>query len=172
IGLLAMLNSPQLKQEFGTIDEAHANLVQARLLPNPVVNLSYGLLISGPGAAAASFGGSLSQSFATLLTHRAQVKSAEARFAQVDAEQLWREWQVAQKARQLAIDVYSANVSIGFAVREQQMMSKQLAEVRQAIGNGSMSFDVLAPLAKATALVDQSVIRLRLDQLKSWQQLD
>ena len=170
IGILAMLNDPDLKLEFGTVDEARAGLVQARLLPNPVANLSYGAIVSGPGAA--SLAGSLSQSFAAILTYGATVKSAEAHLYQVDAEQAWREWQVAQKARQLALDIYSANVSIGLAEREQRLMSQEVAAEKKAIAEGGTSLEDLAPLAKATALIDQTLIKLRLDQLKSWQELD
>jgi outer membrane protein TolC len=170
IGILAVLNDPDLKSEFGTIDEARAGLVQARLLPNPIVNLSYGAIVSGPGVA--SLAGSLSQSFAALLTYGAQVKSAEAHLYAVDADQLWREWQVAQKARQLALDICLADESISLTEREQRLMSQELAEGKKAMATGGMSLDALAPLAKATAVVDQTLMKLRLDQLKNWQTLD
>ncbi|MGH7048685.1 MAG: TolC family protein [Stellaceae bacterium] len=170
IGLLAMLNDPELKVEFGTMDEARAELVQAELLPNPVASISYGAIVSGGGAA--SIAGSLAESFAAILTHSATVKSAEARFHEVDAEQAWREWQVAQKARQIALDVSSADVSIALAEREQRMMANEVSAVRRAMSEGGTSMEDLSPLAKATAIVDQTVMKLRLEQLKSWQALD
>jgi outer membrane protein, heavy metal efflux system len=170
IGILAMLNDPDLKSEFGTIDEARAELVQARLLPNPVANLSYGAIVSGPGAA--SIGGSLAQSFAAILTYGATTKSAEAHLYQVDAEQAWREWQVAQKARQLALDVYAGKLSIDLAEREQRLMSEELVSVQKAVSEGGTSLEDMAPLAKASALIDQTLIKLRLEQLKNWQQLN
>lgn len=170
IGILAILNDPDLKLEFGTVEEARAAVVQARLLPNPAVNLSYGAIVSGFGTA--SVAGSLSQSFAALLTHDSQIRSAEADLYRVNAEQVWREWQVAQKARQLALDIYWANVGVGVAEREQRLMSQEISEVERAVQAGDVSLETLAPLAKASAAVDQSLMRLRLDRLEKWQQLD
>jgi hypothetical protein len=41
IGLLAMLNNPDLKSERGTLDVARVALLQATLLPDPTANLVY-----------------------------------------------------------------------------------------------------------------------------------
>src|SRR6185437_12219608 len=111
IGLLAILNDPDLKSEVGEIDVARAGIVQATIIPNPVANISYGALISGP-ATTSSFSAALSQGIAQLVTRGARVKSAKFHAGQVDADQIWREWQTAQKARQLAADIYSGDLSI------------------------------------------------------------
>jgi len=171
IGVLAILNDPDLKSERGTIDVARAGLVQATLLPNPVANASYGALISGPGTTS-SFSASFSQDIAAIVTQGARVESAEAHLYQVDADQLWREWQVAQKARQLALDIYSADISVRLTRREQQLLSQELEQVRKAIAAGNLTLAALAPLAAAAAAAEQSLVTLRLGQLKNWQALD
>ena len=171
IGLLAILNDPDLKSERGTIGAARAGIVQATLLPNPVGNFNYGALISGPGTTS-SISASLSQDVAAIVTLGARARSAEAHLHQVDADQLWREWQVAQKARQLAFDIYSANISINLTAREQQLLSQELVEVRKAIATGNLTLTALAPLLTAAAAAEQSLATLRLGRLKNWQALD
>jgi outer membrane protein, heavy metal efflux system len=171
IGVLAILNDPDLKSERGAIDEARSGLVQASLLPNPVANFSYGALISGPGTTS-SISAFLSQDIAAIISHGPRVKSAVAHLYQVDADQLWREWQVAQKARQLALDIYLADLSISLTAREQQLLSRELVAVRKAIAAGNLTLTALAPLLTAAAAAEQSLVALRLDRLKNWQALD
>ena len=171
IGLLAILNDPDLKSERGEIDVAHAGVVQAILLPNPVANVSYGALVSGPGTTS-SISAALSQDVVAIITQGARYRSAESQFFQVDADQLWREWQVAQKARQLAADIYSGDLAINLTKRELTLLSQELAQVRKAIADENLTLTALAPLSAAQAVAEQSLITIQLNQLKNWQSLD
>lgn len=171
IGLLAVLNDPELRSEWGQIDVAQAQLVQASLLPNPSANLAYGALIGGPGTTA-SFAASLSEDIAALVTYRARVNAAEAHAAEVNAEQLWQEWQVAQKARLLALDLYWAHQAIDAQQRELEIVSAAFDKVRGATAAGNLDLAALSPLAAARATAEQSLATQELDELKSWHELD
>lgn len=171
IGLLAILNDPDLKSEAGTIDVARAGIVQARIIPNPVANFSYGALISGPGTTS-SISAALAQGIAQIITRQARVKSAASHAAEVDADQLWREWQVAQKARQLAANIYSEHMSIALTQQEITLLSQELDEVNKAISAGNLTLSAEAPLAGAQAVAENSLVALKLDWLKNWQALD
>lgn len=171
IGLLAILNDPDLKSERGEIDIASAGVLQATLLPNPTGNLGYGALVSGPGTTS-SIAASLSQDIAAIVTRGARVQSAKAHLYQVDADRLWREWLVAQKARQLAVDISSAARAIGFTARENQLLRREIVEVKGAISAGNLTLAALAPLLSAEAAAEQSLVILRLSRLKNWQSLD
>lgn len=171
IGLLAILNDPDLKSEAGTIEAAHAGVVQATIIPNPVGSFSYGALISGP-ATASSLSAALSQGIAQIITRQARIKSAEYHTAQVDADQLWREWQVAQKARQLAVDIYSANRLIALTRQEVALLAQELDKVKKAIAAGNLTLAAQSPLSAAQAVADSSLVTLNLDRLKNWQALD
>jgi outer membrane protein, heavy metal efflux system len=171
IGLVAMLNDPDLKSERGTLGVAHAGLLQATLLPDPMANLSYGALISGPGTAS-SIAASLTEDIAAIVTLPARVKAAAAHLGAVDADQLWREWQVAQKARQLAVDLYWNQRAIGLVESERKLIFDEAAQVRSAIASGNLTLMALAPLLTAEAAAEQSLSGLRLGQLKNWQALD
>ena len=171
IGLLAILNDPDLKSEAGEIDAARAGIVQATIIPNPVANISYGALISGP-ATTSSFSAALSQGIAQLVTRGARVKSAKFHAGQVDADQLWREWQVAQKARQLAADIYWGELSIELTRHQIALLSQELDEVKKAIAAGNLTLAAQSPLATAQAGAENAFVSLRLNRLKSWQTLD
>jgi cobalt-zinc-cadmium efflux system outer membrane protein len=171
IGLLAILNDPDLKSEAGAIDATRAGIVQATIIPNPVANISYGALISGP-ATTSSFSAALSQGIAQLITRQARIKSAKFHAGQVDADQLWREWQVTQKARQLAADIYSGDLSIELTRHQIALLSQELNEVKKAIAAGNLTLAAQAPLATAQAGAENAFVSLKLDRLKSWQALD
>ncbi len=171
IGLLAILNDPDLKSERGLLDTARAGLLQATLLPDPSANLGYGALIGGPGTAS-SITASLAEDIAAIITRGARIKSAQAHLGQVDADQLWREWQVAQKARQLAVDIDAGNRTIQLTGREHRLLLGEVAQVRAAIAKGNLTVTALAPLLTAVNAAEQSLRTLRLTQLTNWQALD
>ena len=171
IGLLAILNDPDLKSEHGELDTARAGLEQATILPNPSASLSYGQLIAGPGTAS-SIAASLAQDIVPILTRGARIKSAEAHLHRVDAEQLWREWQVAQKARQLALDIEAADRSIALTEHEIRLIGEVTLQVQNAISAGNLTVTAVAPLLSAKAAAEQSLMTLRLERLKNWQALD
>jgi outer membrane protein TolC len=171
IGLLAILNDPDLGSAHGEIAGARAGLLQARLLPDPAASFAYGALIGGPGTAA-SVGGSLAEDIAALVSRPARIAAAQARLEQVDADLLWREWQVAQKARQLGLDIASADRAISLTGDERRLLGRELAAIEAALAAGNLSLAAVAPLRAAAAAADQSLTALRLDRLQKWQELD
>jgi outer membrane protein, heavy metal efflux system len=171
IGLLAVLNDPDLKSERGELGIGRAGVLQATLLPNPSGTFDYGALISGP-ATSSSIAASLSEDIVAIITRGPRIKSAEAHVAQVDADQLWREWQVAQKARQLALDIYWDDRAIALITREQGLLGSEIAQVRKAVRTGNLTLSALAPLLSADASAAQSLVTLQIGRLKNWQALD
>ena len=171
IALLVILNNPDLKSAHGETGVAAAKLLQASLLPNPAATLGYGALIAGPGTTP-SYIVSLSQDIAALVTYHARVAAARAQLAQIGADQLWREWQMAQKARVLALDIYFADRSIGLSRRGLALVSHELATVQAATSAGDLGLAALSPLLAAEAAAEQSLAALRLDRQKNWQALD
>ncbi len=171
VGRLAMLNNPDLKSERGELATARAGVTQAKVLPNPSVGVGYEVLLGGAGDVGA-WTASLSQSVNQLVTYRRRVAAANATVAQVDAGQLWREWQVAQKARLLALDIYWEDESTRLDKRELALVNGELATVRQAVEAGNLDLSALAPLESARAGAEQSLATLDLARLKDWQALD
>ncbi|HEY3909666.1 MAG TPA: TolC family protein [Stellaceae bacterium] len=171
IGLIAILNDPDLKSERGQLGVARAKLLQATLLPNPAANFALAALLGGPGSSSAISGG-LSEDLVAIILRHARVQSARAGMYQVNADLLWGEWQVAQKARQLALDIYAGEHAIALTGRELRLIEAEIAQVTAAISAGNLTLTALSPLLAAKAAAEQSLAALGLGQLKNWQTLD
>jgi outer membrane protein TolC len=171
IGFLAILNSPQLISERGEQETAQATLEQSTLLPNPSVSLGYAALLGGPGTAGAVTA-SLSQDIASLVTYRRRVAAARAQADQVNANLLWQEWQVAQKARLLAVDLYWEGRSIAASEAELAQISETADAVGQAVSQNDLDLTVLSPLQDTRATTAQALETLRQTALSNWQQLN
>ena len=171
IGLLAILNDPELLSERGEYGLAQANLVQSALIPNPSISLGYAALLGGPGTAAA-YTASLAQDIASLVTYRGRVAAARTGVAKVNADLLWKEWQVAQKARLLSVDIYWGDRVIASTETELASIAQTVAKVRDAVDSGVMSLTALTPLLASESSTEQSLASLRLTQLKNWANLN
>lgn len=171
IGLLALLNDPDLRSERGEMSVAQANLLQASLLPNPSASVSWQALLAGTDFTSA-WTASISQDVRSIVTYHTRVKSAHYAMDQVNADLLWREWQVAQQARILALDLYWGELSVSLAERQLQLLDREVREVQAATQSGALDLTALAPLLAARASAAQTVASVNLAQLQGWQQLD
>jgi cobalt-zinc-cadmium efflux system outer membrane protein len=171
IGLLAVLNDPDLRAERGTMDLVRAGLLQASLLPNPSGSLSYTPILGGHDLAPA-WAASLTEDLRAILTYHTRKKAARLQVEQVNADLLWQEWQVAQQARILAVDLYWGALAASLADRQLQLLDREVREVQAATRSGALSLTALAPLLAAKASAAQAAAALGLAQLQGWQQLD
>ncbi len=171
VGLLAVLNDPDLRAEQGTADVARAGLLQASLLPNPSGSVSYTPILGGHDIVPA-WAASLTEDLKSILTYHTRRKAARFQLEQVNADLLWQEWQVAQQARILALDLYWGGLSAKLAQRQLQLLDKEAQEVQAATQAGNLDLTALAPLLAAKAAAAQTAAALNLAQLQGWQQLD
>jgi outer membrane protein TolC len=173
VALLAILNDPDLKSQRGELDSAQADLLQASLLPNPSVGVSWaGPIGSSRDEAVSSWSVSIAEDVASLITYRRRHEAARATFEQVRTNLLWDQWQVAQKARLLAVDIYWNDQSLQLSSQERDVVAKETEQVQSALRAGNLDNTVLAPLLAAKAALDQAYHTLELDQMSNWQQLD
>jgi outer membrane protein, heavy metal efflux system len=172
VGLLAVLNDPQLRSEPGQIELAQAAVLQSSLLPNPSVSVSYGTLLGGAGGFAPAWSASLTEDVRSILTYHTRVKSSRLQSQQVNADLLWQEWQVAQKARLLALDLYYGEQSLELSRRELQLLDREARAAQAATQAGNLDLAALAPLLTARAAAEQAVASVGLTQMQNWQALD
>jgi outer membrane protein TolC len=171
IGLLALLNDPDLASEYGQVEQARAALLTATTLPNPQLGLGFFALLGGPGSTPA-YAVSLSQDITSLITYRPRAAAAQAEFGSVNAQLLWQEWLVAQQARLLAVDIYGFDQEINVRTQELSVLTSELAQVRQAAAAGNLDLSDEAPLSAAAASAESALATARLTRLQSWQSLD
>jgi outer membrane protein TolC len=172
LALLAILNDPDLKSQRGELDSAQADLLQASLLPNPSASVSWAGPIGHQDDAVSAWSVSIAQDVASLITYRRRHEAARATFEQVRTNLLWDQWQVAQKARLLAVDIYWNDQSLQLSAQERDVVGKETEQVQRALSAGNLDNTVLAPLLAAKATLDQAYHSLELDQMSNWQQLD
>lgn len=171
VGMLAVLNAPELRSERGEYDLAQADVVQSALLPNPSVGLGYAALLGGPGVAAA-YTASIAQDVASLVTYHSRVEAAKAHVVQVDADLLWKEWQVAQKARLLAIGLYWNGLSLAANEAQLARVNRTASQVQQAVERGDASLADVMPLLASKVALEQAIVTLKLQQTKDWADLN
>jgi outer membrane protein, heavy metal efflux system len=171
VGWLAVLNDPELRSERGQMDLAQANLLQTSLLPNPSANVSWQALLAGTDFTSA-WTASLTEDVKSIITYHTRVKSAHYQLDQVNVDLLWQEWQVAQNARLLALDIYWGEEALRLGRRETRLFDQEVRDVKAATAAGDLSLTALAPLLAAQASAQQFLASLELTQLQSWQQLD
>jgi len=171
IGLLAILNDPDLRAQYGKRRLAEATAHQAALLPNPAVTINWEALLGGPGIQP-DWAVSMTEDITSLITYHRRVLAARAASEQVRASELWAQWQVAQRARLLALDLYWGERSIALSERERMLIEADVTAVRDAVASGTLDNTALAPLLSAAATLDQSLVALRSTRASDWEELD
>lgn len=171
VGLLAVLNDPELAAQRGKLEGAKADLLSARLLPNPSVSLGYAFLLGGP-ATTDAWSASISQDIRSIITYGAHVDAAKARYKQVGADALWDVWQVAQKARLLAIGINAEQREIDLRENQLAVLTKQLDDIRKATEAGNLDLTAEAPMRATLAGAQRDLAAVRLTSIKDWQELD
>lgn len=97
---LAVIDNPQLKAARLEAGVARAQLLEAGLLPDPQISggLSKSSLFTGYSATVA-------QDIQALITRGAAEDAARAHLDQVNLDILWQEWQIAEQAQKLYIEM-------------------------------------------------------------------
>lgn len=171
VGLVAVLNNPDLVSQPAQLDAARADLLSETLLPNPSVGLAYAFLLGG-AATSNSLAASISQDIRSIVTYSSRVKAAKVRVGQVSASLLWQEWQVAQKGRLLAMSIYADQRELEVRSKELDLLNKEVSQVRTATAAGNLDVTAEAPLLAATASAESAIATTRMTLLKDWQSLD
>jgi outer membrane protein TolC len=171
VGLVAVLNSPSLASQPGQLSAARAGLLSATFLPNPSLSVDYEFYQGGP-ATNNSLAASVSEDIRSIVTYSPRVKAAKARVGQVKADLLWQEWQVAQRARLLAVDIYADKRELEVRSKELNLLDKEVSQVRAATLAGNLALSAEAPLLAAQASAEIAIATTRMTLMKDWQDLD
>ncbi|HZT23545.1 MAG TPA: TolC family protein [Verrucomicrobiae bacterium] len=166
---LAVLHNPDLKAARLQAGVAEAQLLEAGLLPDPVVSggLSQSTLRTG-------YAVGLSEDLQALITRGAAKAAAQAQVRRVNLEILWQEWQVADRARELFIQTRADDELREVLAVSRDLLNERCQRDKTALQYGdvtavTVSAD-LAALAEAQATLRQLQLqanqtRHELDQL-------
>jgi len=170
--ILAVVNNPQLKAKRLQAGVAQAQLLQAGLLPNPQLSAGFVHPTSGPPPLTNGHTLGLTQALESLVTRGAAKAGARAREQQVNLEILWQEWQVAQRARQLFVQVRSQDRLARILKTQVNLSSQAYRRDERALRQGNLTLSaVSADLVNLTD-ADTRLRKLQRQRNQTWHQLD
>lgn len=143
---LAVERDPDLVAARARRGVARAQIVQAGVLPNPNLSGAFLPLVSGAGTVPAWSVG-LAQDVRTLLVYKAKRRAARDSAAQVRADLLWQEWQVASQARQLAVDIIERQRERPLLEEAFALLSRRYQTTQAALAAGNATLVTTAPSA-------------------------
>ena len=156
--ILAVLNNPDLKAARLQAGVAQAQLLEAGLLPDPVV--------SGGLAKSTMFTGynvGLSEDIQALITRGAAKAAAQAHVQQVNLDILWQEYQVAEKAEELFIQSRATDELEGILTSTHNLLAKRYRQERAALKQGNMTADKISTDFAALTDAETNLRQLQLD---------
>ena len=140
LGLIAVIGNPDLKAARLQAGVADAQVFAAGLLPDPVFNLSFDKLLSGPDMFN-GLGAQLIQDLAAFRDQRVILSGQRAARTQVRLDLAWREWQTAGQARLLGARVVGLERASTLLDRSQAAAEDALARVLAAAARGDLKAD-------------------------------
>ena len=171
VALLAVKNSSDLRATRAQRGVSQAQVVEAGLLPDPVLSGNYGVLLAGP-AFADAFAATLTADVASLITRPARRRAAQAAALQVDANMVWQEWQVISRAQTLAIDLVEQGRLLARLEETLDLLRRRGDIAAQALAQGNTTLQVVAPFAVELTALQTEYYAATLAQELRWQELD
>ncbi len=171
LGLLAVQNSPDLRAARARRGVAQAQVIQAGLLPDPVLSGSYNVLLAGP-AFANAIGATLTQDVSALVTLSARRRAARQAALQVDADLVWQEWQTISRAQTLAIELVEQARLLASLEQTLDALKQRASITAAAVRQGNATLQSLAPDVAALTSLQTQYDAAVLAQDQRWQSLD
>ncbi|MHB1035261.1 MAG: TolC family protein [Pirellulales bacterium] len=160
--ILAVLVNPALRSERDRRGTACAQLLQARLLPNPQFTYSADFPTAGiaPDTVNA-FGFGLNWDVSELISHTAKVDAASLQPKMVVLDIAWKEWQVAESAKIAVYRKLSLIRETALARETDQRLRDNLTVIRKAINKGLTTELVLAAAETASNQAHANLVDLQ-----------
>jgi hypothetical protein len=133
---LVVLNNPDLRAARAKLGVGAAQVLQAGILPNPPVTVSYPFIIAGPG---------ITQDVKSILLLGTKGEAAQNAASEISATLLWQEWQTIGKARLLFIDTIEGERAEKLMSLSRKFLQERFDLTSTAIGQGNATLATLSP---------------------------
>ncbi len=155
---LAVFNNPDLKAARLQSGIASAQLLQAGLLPDP-------LLSAGFATSALNYGGGLglNEDIQALVTRGAAKAAASASSKQVNLNILWQEWQIAEGARELFIQARTDDELLAVFTASDHLLCDRYQRDQAAMQRGDQTSTTVSVDLTALSDAEASVRQLQTD---------
>jgi len=171
-GALAVVLNPDLEAFRQQRAEAHAGILSARLLPNPDLDLvatqPYG---QGSSGLITTHDIALSLGTRWLLTRGSRIEAAGSRAREVDLAIVWREWEVAQRARLAALQLAWLRHRHDIASQELEIELTTTRSLEGAVASGDVTLTQLGVQRAALETVRAAVTELEQGQARTRAQI-
>jgi len=168
---LVLANNPELRAARVRLGLGAAQVIEAGLLPNPQVSLSYPFFVAGPNGTDA-FSAGLAQDLKSILLRPTKREAAENAALEIDASLLWQEWQTLGKARLLFVDIVLGDRAQRLIERTRKLLKDRLDLATAAINQGNAALAALSPDLVAVGDVQKLADDLERTQLARKHQLN
>lgn len=151
VGILAVINNPQLKAQRALLRVAQAQAFAAGLLPDPQIAAGFDQP-TGNSAPDTGWALGLSYDIIPLITRQARMDAGRSTQEKVRLDLLWQEWQVIQQARSLAVRLQLETQQLDLLRTVHGLYLERYQHSARALGTGDITLDING--TDLTALVD------------------
>ena len=149
---LAVFDNPDLKAARLRAGVADAQLLQAGLLPDPVLSAGFATSAINYGYDAA-----LSEDIQALILRGPAKSAAKAHRQQVNLDILWQEWQVAEKARELFIQARTNQRLQLVLTANRDLLARRYRQDNRAMQKGDLTLSTVSADLTVLTAADTSV---------------
>lgn len=142
VAIIGVLNNPDLKAERARLKVAGAQLFAAGLLPDPQINATLDIPTGNTTGLFNAWGVGLGYDIIPLINRQARIDEKQYGKIQVKLELLWREWQVIQQARSLAVKYVLGQQRLALLYKVRKLYKKRYLQSTQALNKGDVTIDV------------------------------
>ncbi len=164
-------NNPDLRAARAKRGVAAAQVIEADLLPNPQIALSYPFFLAGPNGSDA-FSVGVAQDLKSIILRPTRREIADNAASAIDASLLWQEWQTLGKARLLFVEIVSGERAEKALLRDRKFLQVRFDLTQAAIAQGNAPLATLSPDLVAVGDVQKSYDDLERLQLNRRHQLN
>ncbi len=162
VAIMAVIANPGLRVLRDQNGIAAAQLLQAGILPNPTFTYSLDVPTGGNSQGAFNaYGLTLDWDIKSLLTRGARVSSARAQAASVRLDIAWKEWQVAERAKEHVFSCIFLQKQLSVARGEEKRLRVNLDEIKKAVDLGDMTVIDLDAADAALRRIHSSVLDIK-----------
>ena len=159
--ILSILKNPELRAVRDKHGIANAQLIQAGLLPNPILSYNFAALNGGlDQGKVTGYGLGLAWEITSLISQSNKVTAAEAEQQAVDLQIAWQEWQIAQAAKSAVYKLLAYSKQQRLLEEIAQRLENNCTLMQQAADKG-----LVTELERVAAITAKNGVVIRLQAL-------
>lgn len=164
VAYLALENNPELRADRFDHKVSEAAVIDAGLLPNPSISAGYAVLLGGP-ATSDAWNIGFTEDLKAILTRSPRVESARFALYKVDADEVWKEWELISKTSVLVVDAIMGDKLRLLLEEANRLFQQRLERSRRALAQGNIDMSAAAPDFSALSDIQKQINDLAREQL-------